>query len=414
MLDKNILLIDDDNDVLQAYQDLLEMEGYHTNILSDPSLILDIIPTNWEGIIISDIYMPNISGWNILKQIQEKDKYLPVILITGHGDIPMAIEAMKQGAFYFIEKPLKPENLLNQINLALTQRKQYLSTQKQLQHQLEIEFIGNSRWIKSLRQQLQQYTQINLPIFIYGENGTGRMSIAEYLYKNHSPKLENKKRIELITTTNEQELQNYIMNDSAFIIIKNIEYLTKSAQQLLLQYIHKKDNYRLVVLSQYSLQQLVKDFNLLPELYYIFSSSELECPPLSYRTGDIEPLFRHFVEKTCKRLNKKKPLISENFIKQLLSQQWIGNINQLIHTAELYAVGVNIKNDSLYFNLDKQGECSLDNLVEEYERNIIMETLDRFQGKINETAHYLQIPRKKLYLRMKKYGIDKTEYKFID
>ncbi len=127
--------------------------------------------------------------------------------------------------------------------------------------------------------------------------------------------------------------------------------------------------------------------------------------------ADIEPLFRHYLDITCKKLNKKKPAVTESVIKQLLSQQWCGNVSQLIHTAELYAVGVLVQNDNLHFIQDHQGELSLDALIEEYEKTVIEDALDRFQGRINEVAEYLQMPRKKLYLRMKKHQLSKEDYK---
>ncbi|EFX90488.1 acetoacetate metabolism regulatory protein AtoC [Actinobacillus ureae] len=90
-----VLLIDDDQDVLQAYQSLLELESYRTIAVNNPVTALEQISEDWQGIVVSDIYMPQMPGWQLLEQIHAKDKQLPVILITGHGDVPMAIEAMQ-------------------------------------------------------------------------------------------------------------------------------------------------------------------------------------------------------------------------------------------------------------------------------------------------------------------------------
>ncbi|MDG2962896.1 sigma-54-dependent transcriptional regulator [Exercitatus varius] len=411
-----VLLIDDDPDVLQAYQALLALEsdekGYEIIALNNPLDAEPLITEDWQGVVVSDIYMPQLSGWQLLERLHEKDKNLPVILITGHGDVPMAIDAMQKGAFYFIEKPVDPERLLQQIDLALTQRQAQLALKHWQQQELETHLIGQSKWIKNLRRRLQQLSQTDLPIFIFGEIGTGKTLTAHYLHELAKTRFPQKQCLELLSECDTEELQSQLnAAQNTTFIIKNIEYLTNAAQKLLAQFILRNPNARIIAVSQYSPQQLLAQAKLLPELFYSFSLTQIECLPLSHRTSDIEPLFRHYLAVTCDKLNKKKPAITEAFIKQLLSQQWLGNISQLIHTAELYAVGITVQNDNLHFTQDRQSELSLDSLIEEYEKNIIADVLDRFQGKINDAAAYLQIPRKKLYLRMKKYDLNKEDYK---
>ncbi|MGF7452691.1 sigma-54-dependent transcriptional regulator [Pasteurella bettyae] len=409
---KIVLLIDDDQDVLQAYQSLLEGEGYQTIGVNNPLEAFQYIGEDWQGVVVSDIYMPQMSGWTLLEKIHHQDKHLPVILITGHGDVPMAIEAMQKGAFYFIEKPVNPEHLLQQVERALIQREKQLSVKLWQQAELETHFIGQSNWIKNQRKRLQQLAETNLPIFIFGEIGTGRSLAANYLYELAKSRFERKYFLELFEETTGEKLQAEFSHlQSAVIILKNIEYLTPPAQKLLAQFIQHNKQVRVIAISQYSPQKLLTDYHLLAELFYAFSLTQLECIPLAHRPADIEPLFRHYLDITCKKLNKKKPAVTESVIKQLLSQQWCGNVSQLIHTAELYAVGVLVQNDNLHFIQDHQGELSLDALIEEYEKTVIEDALDRFQGRINEVAEYLQMPRKKLYLRMKKHQLSKEDYK---
>ncbi|WP_018652684.1 sigma-54-dependent transcriptional regulator [Actinobacillus capsulatus] len=408
----SVLLIDDDQDVLQAYQSLLELEGYRTIAVNNPITALEQISEDWQGIVVSDIYMPQMSGWQLLEQIHAKDKQLPVILITGHGDVPMAIEAMQKGAFYFIEKPVRPEQLLQQVVQACEQRQTQLATKLWQQSELETHFIGQSHWIKSLRKHLQQLSETNLPIFIFGEIGTGRTLAANYLYKLAKTRFEQKYYIELLDQEDSETLQSQLPHlKSAVIILKNIEYLTKSAQKLLAQFIQQNQQSRIIAISQYSAQQLLSEYGLLPELFYAFALTQIESIPLAQRPSDIEPLFRHYLTLTCQKLKKKKPAVTDTFLKQLLSQQWLGNISQLIHTAELYAVGVTVQNDNLHFIPENQDELSLDERIDEYEKTVITDVLNRFQGRINDAAEYLQIPRKKLYLRMKKYDLNKEDYK---
>ncbi|TDQ57405.1 two-component system phosphoglycerate transport system response regulator PgtA [Mesocricetibacter intestinalis] len=410
---EQIFLVDDDQDVLDAYCALLEMEGYAPQAFTDPQQALDALEPDWPGVVVSDIYMPVLSGWQLLQDIRDKDKHLPVILITGHGDVPMAIEAMQQGAFYFIEKPVEPERLLTQIRQALLQRRRYLSLKSSQQQELELQFIGRSSWIKQLRAYLQQLAETDLPVFIFGQPGSGRSLTARYLYKLSQPRFSTCKTLELLSDYDDEQLQQYLAGlAEGVLIIKNIEHLSEAAQKVLTQYIHYADSkLRIIALSRYSPQQLLTESKLLPELFYAFSLTCIECIPLSRRPADIEVLFRHYLELTCRKLNKRKPQINADFIKKLTAQPWPGNITQLIHTAELYAVGVRVRNEDLHFIPERQDGLSLDNRIDEYEKKVITDVLDMFQGKINDAAAYLQIPRKKLYLRMKKYALNKADYK---
>lgn len=125
-----ILLIDDDNDVLQAYSSLLQQEGYEVCTCSNPSEGLQLLQDTWEGIVVCDVCMPDISGIMLLEKIMLIDPNLPILMITGHGDVPMAVEAVKKGAWDFLQKPVNPEQFLSLIEKALAEREDYLEQKK--------------------------------------------------------------------------------------------------------------------------------------------------------------------------------------------------------------------------------------------------------------------------------------------
>lgn len=411
LMTTNVILVDDDPDVLQAYQILLESEGYHATALADPTQCLGLIEEDWAGVVISDIYMPHCSGWELLAQLHQKDPHLPVILITGHGDVPMAIEAMQKGAFYFIEKPVHPERLLERLAQALEKRQQYL-TQKQWQQQLlEIHLIGQSHWMKQTRKRIEQLAQIKLPLFISGEIGTGKSTIARYVYE--LCRTEYPTFLPFFAEQGESAVLSALSEQTqAVILLENIENLSLSVQKRLAHaIIDPAQSNRFIFTSLHSPQVLLTQYQLLPELFYHISLTQIECLPLHQRQQDIEPLFRHYLDLTCQKLTKKRPLVSEKTVQQLQAQRWEGNLHQLIHTAELYAVGATIQPDQLQYLPLLESDISLDSQLEEYEKGIISAILDRFQGNINATADYLKIPRKKLYLRMKKYDLHKEDYK---
>ncbi|WP_249961040.1 sigma-54-dependent transcriptional regulator [Histophilus somni] len=408
----NVILVDDDPDVLQAYQMLLKEEGYFPKALIDPTECLTYIHEDWNGIVISDIYMPHFSGWTLLTKIHQKDPHIPVILITGHGDVPMAIDAMQKGAYYFIEKPVQPQILLQQLAQALEKRNSYLTQKLWQKKLLESNLIGQSLWSKQLRRRIQQLAETQLPLFIFGEIGTGKTLVADYFYQLCKERYSTYHTVVLNDPCDNDLLQNIEKLTGAVILIENSEHLSLKTQKYLAQIlIAPAQTNRFILTSLYSPKTLLTQYKLLPELFYHIAQTQIELIPLHQRHQDIELLFRYYLDLICKKLNKKRPIVSEKTVQQLLSQRWEGNIHQLIHSAELYAVGATISPDQLQLLPILESEISLDSQLETYEKGIISAILDRFQGNINATADYLKIPRKKLYLRMKKYGINKEDYK---
>ncbi|HHV4229298.1 TPA: helix-turn-helix domain-containing protein [Klebsiella pneumoniae] len=149
------------------------------------------------------------------------------------------------------------------------------------------------------------------------------------------------------------------------------------------------------------------------ELYYCFAMTQIGCQPLSKRPDDIEPLFHHYLQKTCQRLNHPVPEVDAGLLKGMMRRVWPNNVRELANAAELFAVGVLPLAETVNPLMHIGEPTPLDQRVEDVERQIITEALNIHQGRINEVAEYLLIPRKKLYLRMKKYGLNKEHYKGV-
>lgn len=413
----NVLLIDDDIDVLDSYQDLLRQEGYQVITCADPTNIVSQIPNNWIGVVLCDVLLPNVSGLDLLAQIIQCDPQIPVIMITGHGDVPMAVEAVKKGATNFLEKPLSPENLLIQVEKALEKRTALIENRQWQLDKLNKTFIGQSEWTSAIRRQLQKLAEIDVPVFLWGETGTGRHLSATYLHK-----LSQHKQAPLISV---ECLSNNLINIEKVIsdvgegtlVLKNIHCLPACEQQVLANSLNNLDQpFRLIVISDVPLLNLIREQTLISELYYLFLHTQLELLPLKKHPTDIISIFCHYVHKSCARLNKDYVEPPKKLLQHLLNQEWQGNVKELIHVAELYAIGLLVEQTSsaniITPTLKTENIKPLDKQINEYEKQIIEEALIFYQGKINEVANYLDIPRKKLYLRMRKYGIDKKNYKF--
>ncbi|MGC7976801.1 response regulator, partial [Salmonella enterica] len=179
----SILLIDDDVDVLDAYTQMLEQAGYRVRGFTHPFEAKEWVKADWEGIVLSDVCMPGCSGIDLMTLFHQDDDQLPILLITGHGDVPMAVDAVKKGAWDFLQKPVDPGKLLILIEDALRQRRSVIARRQYCQQTLQVELIGRSEWMNQFRQRLQQLAETDIAVWFYGEHGTGRMTGARYLHQ---------------------------------------------------------------------------------------------------------------------------------------------------------------------------------------------------------------------------------------
>lgn len=409
----NVLLIDDDFDILESYADLLQQEGYSVFATSEPKEVIHQIPENWYGVVICDVLLPGISGLDVLDRMIEIDSQIPVIMITGHGDVPMAVEAVKKGATNFFEKPVSPEKLLIQVDEALEKRKRVIEKRQWQMEKINDIFIGSSIWINELKKQLQKLANSNLPVFIWGEIGTGRHLAATYLHKLSDRKIlplvfheckqnDNINIIELIKETK-----------SGTLIIKNMHYLPDEEQQYLIQVLHHEESqFRLILLSDTELNELIRCRQISAEFYYFFIYTQIEMLPLRKHIVDVVDIFNHYVKNICVRLNKSVVMPDKKILQSLRNKEWHGNVKELISVAELYAIGLLSHIPSAVPPVFNDAQMnSLDEKLNQYEKQLIEDALVFYQGKINDVVKHLNIPRKKLYLRMKKYGLDKKSYK---
>ncbi len=531
----SILLIDDDADVLDAYTQLLEQSGYRVFACNNPfeaqtwiqpdwpgivlsdvcmpgcsgidlmMLLLEQsgyrvfacnnpfeaqtwIQPDWPGIVLSDVCMPGCSGIDLMMLFHQDDQQIPILLITGHGDVPMAVDAVKKGAWDFLQKPVDPGKLLSLVEEALRQRQSIIARRQYCQQTLQVELIGRSEWINQYRRRLQQLSETDIAVWLYGAPGTGRMTGARYLHQ-FGRNAQGEFIYRELTPDNAPQLNDFIaLAQGGTLVLSHPEHLTREQQyhlvQLQSQQLQSQEHrpFRLIGIGDTSLVELAASNHIIAELYYCFAMTQIACLPLTQRPDDIEPLFRHYLCKACQRLNHPVPEVGKEMLKEMMRRMWpnnvrhpvpeVGkemlkemmrrmwpnNVRELANAAELFTVGVlplaetanplmhvgtptpldrrvedaerQIITEALNIHQGRINEVGvlplaetanplmhvgtptpLDRRVEDAERQIITEALNIHQGRINEVAEYLQIPRKKLYLRMKKYGLSKEHYK---
>ncbi len=372
------------------------------------------VPKDWPGIVLSDVCMPGCSGIDLMTLFHQDDDLLPILLITGHGDVPMAVEAVKKGAWDFLQKPIDPGKLLTLVDAALRQRQSVIARRQYCQQKLQVELIGRSQWTVRYRQRLQQLAETDIAVWLYGEPGTGRMTGARYLHQlgRHA---EGPFIACELTPANAHTLNELIAQaQGGTLVLSHPEHLTHEQQHQLVQLqSHEKRPFRLIGIGSASLVELAASSQIVAELYYCFAMTQIGCQPLSKRPDDIEPLFHHYLQKTCQRLNHPVPEVDAGLLKGMMRRVWPNNVRELANAAELFAVGVLPLAETVNPLMHIGEPTPLDQRVEDVERQIITEALNIHQGRINEVAEYLLIPRKKLYLRMKKYGLNKEHYKGV-
>lgn len=419
--DIQVLIVDDDKDVVESYQDLLEISGYKVQATTDPTQVLGMVTKNWPGIIVSDMYMPGLDGMELLTRIKDFDNELPVILITGHGDIPMAVDAVKKGAVDFLQKPLQPTELLTLLEVLLPKRVQVIEQRQSLNHTVSEVFIGDSPLIVKLREQVANIALTNKDVLIDGESGTGRRTVSKLLHRSHQlsagagpgPYVEIDGS-EITCTPDLQRTMISVRNGS--LCLTNPHKMPVEVQQWLCRFLLEQDRQgkkevRVLAIIDGDAEKSVESEEMLPELFYFLSQIRFAIPTLRQRTSDITPIFKHYLSFSCKKLNKSVPAVDKAYINTLSRHQWSGNIHELKSVAELYAIGIVKLIGQERSKPLEQMSSPLDELVDSYEKQVIEDALYLFTGRINEVSSYLQIPRKKLYLRMKKHGLDKAEFK---
>ncbi|MEQ4924456.1 sigma-54-dependent transcriptional regulator [Proteus hauseri] len=417
MPDVDVLLIDDDEDILESYRHLLNLAGMVARVTDSPEKALNALTPEWQGAVVLDIYMPAMNGMEVLERIKQIDSRIPVIMITGHGDIPLAVEAVKKGAYDFIEKPINPPAFLELVAKAHKERQSILALRNTMISTTQERLIGDSAQITAIRQQVQQIADIDKDLMIEGEMGTGRHLLAQLLHEL-SPR--NEQSIQTIDCQNLPDIKQVIEQieeeGTGTLILRSPYYLSSEAQRWLSSYLldierQGKRHFRTIAILENNTQELVTEGRLIPEFYYYFSQITFSLPPLSARRPDIIPLFRAFLRQSAQRLGIAIPKIDRNYLDILKRYDWPGNIRELRNVAELYAVGIVKMVDSEQHRAIIPPEGPLDNLVDEYERRLIEDALYLFAGRVSDVADYLGIPRKKLYLRMKKHDLDKESYK---
>jgi two-component system C4-dicarboxylate transport response regulator DctD len=444
-----IYVIDDEEHIRLAIEQMLELEGFNVQTFSNADALLAKIEMHWSGIIISDINMPKINGHQLMSKVHQIDADLPIILLTGFGDISMAVNAMRKGAYDFLEKPFNNEQLLDTVKRALDKRALILEN-RHLKKELETHaspgprILGNAPCIIHMRNMLNQVMDAPADILIDGETGCGKELVARYLH-DHSIR-KNKNFVALncgaipeniieselfgaesgaYTGADKRRIGKFEHANGGTIFLDEIESTPMSLQVKLLRVLEERKvvrlgsntgvdlDVRIIAATKVDLLALCDQGHFRHDLYYRLNLVKIDIPPLRERIEDIPLLFLHFARIASARYHRELIPLSQEHKARLISHDWPGNVRELRNLAERFVLLGEFAafNEQGSADNENKSNMSLHERVEFFERSLIEEALNNNNGSIKGTMDELMLARKTLYDKMKKYDLARKEFK---
>jgi len=435
-----VIYVEDDEDVRVGAVQALELAGLSVTPFASVEAASAVVRADMPFVVVSDVRLRGRSGTEWLSDLHRLDPDLPVILVTGHGDISMAVQAMRNGAYDFIEKPCSSEQLVSVVRRALDKRRLTLEVRTLRsaladRQGIEASLLGRSPQIQEVRRLVSTLSSTNVDVAIYGETGTGKDVVARCLH-NHSARRggnyvpvncgglpESLVESELFgheagafTGATKQRIGKIEYAHRGTLFLDEIESMPLSVQVKLLRALQDRSiervgsnkpvpvDCRVVAASKVNLFELSEKKLFRADLYYRLGVAFIELPPLRERREDIPMLFEHFTLDAARRFERDAPIVDENTMSLLLAYSWPGNVRELRNVADRFVLGVL---DSKAINRSGLGssDLSLPRQLENIERSIIEDALRRKLGDVQATAALLSIPKQTLYDKIKRLSV---------
>ena len=428
-----VALIDDDEAFRNALAERLSLDDLQVAAFASAEAALKSVSESFEGVVVTDLRMPGMDGRQLVERLNGLDPDLPVVMMTGHGDIADAVEAMKRGAYDFLAKPFAPERLVETLRRALEKRSLVLDNRRLAaavaDDEGSIPLSGDSPAIERLRGAIQRLADAQVDVLIEGETGAGKEAVARAIHN------AGRRRPRPFVTVScaalpEAGLESLLMGDGAgatgslrrregqieqshqgTLFLDEIDLAPPSAQRLLLRVLEEREilpvgamephalDLRILASTKGDPAEAVAAGTLREDLYYRLNVIRLRTPPLRERREDVALLFARFLDRAASRLGRQPPAIDHDIRRRLIEHDWPGNLRELSNYASQIAVGIAHPE-----TLGPSHE-GLVQRVQAYEAQLIRESLTRHQGDIKRVTTELQIPRKTLYDKMSRHGL---------
>jgi two-component system C4-dicarboxylate transport response regulator DctD len=432
----SVVLVEDDPNVRLGCEQAMQLAGISVDAFATAEEAQRRLSADYPGIVVTDMRLPGMDGMALLRWVHALSPDLPVIMITGHGDVTLAVEAMRSGAYDFMQKPFSTNDLVDVVRRALEKRELVLEVEalrRRLDHRddLEARMIGRSPQMAKVRQLILDVANAAVDVLIFGETGTGKEMVARCLHDLSGAKSENFVALNCggmadnlldselfghepgaFTGAQKRRIGKIEYASGGTLFLDEVESMPMNMQIKLLRVLQERVierlgsnqqipvSCRVIAASKEDLKLLADQGRFRADLYYRLNVVRIELPPLRERREDIPELYDQFLLQAAKRYNRPPPLVTPDAMRRLMALDWPGNIRELRNAAECHALGIGRDAPSA------GGEpLSLTETVENYERLLIANEFTRQHGNVARTSEALKVARTTLHDKLKKYGL---------
>lgn len=404
---RQVLLIEDDKVLRIALAQTLALDGMEVVQSASYVACKSWITKEFRGVILSDIRMPGRDGFDVLAASQRVDPDLPVILLTGEGDVPTAVRAMSAGAYDFLEKPCAPDHLIEVLNRAIAHRTLVLKT-RQMEQQLRhsdpaaMNFPGPSEVTEDLRAALRRAAGLPVHLHLFGVAGAGRRLAAHTIHA-----LSNDRQVFLTLSLDRARSDLLDAPDipdvPTTLSVKFLGAATRAHETGILKLIEDHPQLRIITSDPRSLADL-RAAGLSKDLYFALTLLEIKVPSLAERKADLPVLFEALVRQACRSLNRDMPIISEGVYAHVTTRDWPDNLPELRNFAHSFVLGLTPQPTAVT-------DLGLIEQVDAFERMVLSETLRRLDGKASDAAKALGLPRKTFYDKLARHQLRPRDFR---
>ena len=431
----DVLLIEDEASVRLATSQALTLAGIAVEAHATAEDALPAIGTGFEGVVLTDVRLPGMSGMALLEEVGRRDRELPVILVTGHGDVAMAVEAMRRGAYDFVEKPFRADRLVDVVRRAL-ERRRLVQENRALRRaasdrEAVPELIGESGAMQRLRGFVATIGPTGADVLINGETGTGKEVVARQLHAAGSPDApfvaincaampESMFESEVFgheagafTNAVKRRVGKFEFARGGTVFLDEIESMPMPLQAKLLRVLQERTlerlggnesvriDCRVVAASKADLLKLSGEGGFRADLYWRIATVSVQLPPLREHADDIPLLLAHFVGRACARYKRPLPEWTAAQMAEWAGRRWAGNVRELKGFADRLVLGV-VEGEE---PAPEPAAQTLPRQLEAFERRVLRAALAQADGNVTIAAERLGIAKTTLYDKLKRLGL---------
>ncbi len=435
-----VLLIDDEEDLRLSTGQALELAGLEVVMVDNADHVFELIGYSFDGVIVTDIRMPGMDGMTLLQKVRELDAEIPVILVTGHGDVQLAVSAMRNGAYDFIEKPFNMQYLAGIIKRAIDRRSLVLENRRLRavagkRDDLETRLPGRTQIMVDLRYQIRAIGAADADTLIIGDTGAGKEVVARALH-DVSARADRP-----FVAINCAALPQHLIESELFgheagafpgalrsrygkfeharggtILLDEIGSMPFDMQGKLLRVLQERTitrlgsnetvelDVRFIATSKVDLAEEALAGRFRQDLLYRLNVATVHVPSLAQRRADIPLLFLHLVREGAARHGRDDMDVPSEVVSTLAGRDWPGNVRELRNAADRYVLGLDGYSGESTQSLQAH---SLSAKVAEFEKSILARTIAAHRGNLKAVYETLGISRKTLYEKMQKYALSK-------